>query len=215
MNQIALDKFIKEILDWIPKGPIIDLRTIGGEEKFRGRVDRKTLVEAATGIFYEISYNVRPVYIDNSIGKPKTVFYDYNFVIDDQIFKSFIDALRSIPLSNFELTTYITVVKTDNLFFNDPISGLQQKYSDIYYVFKKTYDTVTITHRCVIEVQNSITITYLDFKYPRALLKHEFLRHIVDDVWETDYKMPILIQQSSKKVNYLSILSRMLFRCMK
>lgn len=85
----------------------------------------------------------------------------------------------------------------------------------MYYVFQKTYDTVTITHKYVIQVRDSIIISCLDFKYPRALLKHEFLRHIVDDVWETDYKMPILIPQSSRKVNYLSILSRMLFRCMK
>ncbi len=34
----------------------------------------------------------------------------------------------------------------------------------MYYVFKKTYDTVTITHKYVIQVRDSIIISCLDFK---------------------------------------------------
>ena len=212
MNKVAVEDFVKKLNKWEPLGPNIILRTKDGLEKFRGRVDRKTLVKAASGLLYEISYIATPLNSDyKTIGKPRTVYNDYDFVIDDQIFKSFIDALKSIPLSNFESTTHIILVETSNVHFYDPISGLQERYSDMYYVFRETYDIVTITHDYVIQNQDCVIYDEIEYEYPRSLLEHQFLRYVRENVWKTDYELPLFVPKLPRN-NYLS---RLLFGCMR
>jgi len=149
-HETCTEDFFASLETWKENiiGPKIRIVNLGGNELFVGRVTRCFLTQANEGEFFEMK-GAQFVFSNAAIA-----------------YKTITECLKVIPLSEFESTTDITLVRCGNE-WNRSWESMQELFAD-------AYDIVSVYKGCTI------------YPYPRALIPKHGLRKTGTNSWHVE-----------------------------